>query len=157
MKKINENELDFVVKHYKEDRINTEAAWKKFKKRNVIMKSRKSWKSISVAASVLIITSAAIACIVLGYRPFKSAPKATHSATIQTDTAPAKVVDKKIKVFKFDKEPIGKVLKKLSAYYGKSLSTTDSTKVLSGEIEATSCEDMVSIIESTLDIKITME
>ena len=156
MKKINDDELNFVVKHYKENRINTDSAWKKLKQQNAIKSSHSVWKSISVAATVLLITSIAIACIVTGYNPFKSSPQLpTDSSSIET--IPANVINDSVKVFKFTNEPVSDVLKEISSYYGKTLSTSDSTKFLSGEIEAASCEDIVSIIESTLDIKIKVE
>ncbi len=158
MKKINDEEFNFVVEHYKENRIDTDSAWKKFKQRNNIKSSRNNWKSLSIAASVLFMTSITIACIVTGYNPFKSVIRQPNNSDKPlVDTIPDKVVNDSVKVFKFNDEPVGKVLKELSSYYGKTLSTSDSTKVLSGEIEATSCEDMVSIIETTLDIKIKVE
>ncbi len=158
MKKISDEEFNFVVEHYKENRIDTGSAWKKFKQKNNIKSSRSNWKSLSIAASVLFMTSITIACIVTGYNPFKSVIRQPNNSDRPlVDTIPDKVVNDSVKVFKFNDEPVGKVLKELSSYYGKTLSTSDSTKVLSGEIEATSCEDMVSIIETTLDIKIKVE
>ena len=100
----------------------------------------------------------AIACIVIGYNHYKSVPQQPNNQIIPVaDTLYITENTDSIKVFKFNGESIGKVLKELSTYYGKNLSTADSTKVLSGEIEATSCEDAVSIIEGTLDIKIVVK
>ena len=158
MKKINDDELHFVVKHYKENRLNADAAWIKLKLKAGNKQTRTLWKSVSVAASVLLIASIAIACIVIGYNHYKSVPQQPNNQIIPVaDTLYITENTDSIKVFKFNGESIGKVLKELSTYYGKNLSTADSTKVLSGEIEATSCEDVVSIIEGTLDIKIVVK
>ncbi len=158
MKKINDDELHFVVKHYKENRLNADAAWIKLKLKTGNKQTRTLWKSVSVAASVLLIASIAIACIVIGYNHYKSVPQQPNNQIIPVaDTLYITENTDSIKVFKFNGESIGKVLKELSTYYGKNLSTADSTKVLSGEIEATSCEDVVSIIEGTLDIKIVVK
>lgn len=158
MKKINDDELHFVVKHYKENRLNADAAWIKLKLKTGNKQTRTLWKSVSVAASVLLIASIAIACIVIGYNHYKSIPQQPNNQIIPVaDTLYITENTDSIKVFKFNGESIGKVLKELSTYYGKNLSTADSTKVLSGEIEATSCEDVVSIIEGTLDIKIVVK
>ncbi len=158
MKKINDDELHFVVKHYKENRLNADAAWIKLKLKAGNKQTRTLWKSVSVAASVLLIASIAIACIVIGYNHYKSVPQQPNNQIIPVaDTLYITENTDSIKVFKFNGESIGKVLKELSTYYGKNLSTADSTKVLSGEIEATSCEDAVSIIEGTLDIKIVVK
>ena len=158
MKKINDDELHFVVKHYKENRLNADAAWIKLKLKAGNKQTRTLWKSVSVAASVLLIASIAIACIVIGYNHYKAVPQQPNNQIIPVaDTLYITENTDSIKVFKFNGESIGKVLKELSTYYGKNLSTADSTKVLSGEIEATSCEDAVSIIEGTLDIKIVVK
>lgn len=157
IKKTNEDELNFVVKHYKECRIDEETAWKKFKKLSATKRSRNTWKSISVAASVLIITSVAIACILLRYNPIKPIQQAPNNMVNPLDTIPIKQNKDSVKVFKFNKKPIRDVLNELSAYYTKTLTTADSTKVLSGEIEATSLEEVIGIIENTLDIKITVK
>ena len=158
MKKINDDELHFVVKHYKENRLNADAAWIKLKLKTGNKQTRTLWKSVSVAASVLLIASIAIACIVIGYNHYKSVPQQPNNQIIPVaDTLYITENTDSIKVLKFNGESIGKVLKELSTYYGKNLSTADSTKVLSGEIEATSCEDAVSIIEGTLDIKIVVK
>lgn len=134
MKKINDDELHFVVKHYKENRLNADAAWIKLKLKTGNKQTRTLWKSVSVAASVLLIASIAIACIVIGYNHYKSVPQQPNNQIIPVaDTLYITENTDSIKVFKFNGESIGKVLKELSTYYGKNLSTADSTKVLSGK------------------------
>ncbi len=78
MKKINDDELHFVVKHYKENRLNADAAWIKLKLKTGNKQTRTLWKSVSVAASVLLIASIAIACIVFGYNHYKSVPQQSN-------------------------------------------------------------------------------
>ena len=57
-------------------------------------------------------------------------------------------------VFHFDDTPINEVLGKLSRYYDVQLSASDTTKRVSGEIEAASADDAIEVLETTLDIKI---
>ena len=126
MKKINEDELDFVVKFYKEGSVDTKTAWENFKKQNSGKRLRGRWKRISLAASVLIITNVVIACVLLSYNFLKSPSQSSHNTAVAVDTIPVKVNDDdSVKVFKFNREPVGQVLKELSVYYGKSLSLAD--------------------------------
>lgn len=57
--------------------------------------------------------------------------------------------------FHFDGTPIDDVLNTLSDYYGVRLTTDDTGKRLSGDFDASDINDLTSIIEETLDIKIS--
>lgn len=46
------------------------------------------------------------------------------------------------------------VLDCLSCHYHKQLSVDDTTKSVSGEIEATKVEDAIEVLETTLGVKI---
>ena len=155
MKRINDDELRFVVEHYKENRIDTEKAWKKVKA-HIANEPRRRWRISVVAASVVAVAVVAVACFVIGYGNNKPVRK-QNDTPVTVDTVPVKSKGDSIVVFRFADEPVGSALRRLSAHYGKRLTSSDSTKILSGEIEAASCDEVVSIIESTLNIKITVE
>jgi transmembrane sensor len=57
--------------------------------------------------------------------------------------------------FHFDNTPINDVMQQLSAYYGVRLSASESGKRLSGDFDASDINDITSIIEETLNIKIS--
>ena len=59
-----------------------------------------------------------------------------------------------VAVFHFHGTPINEVLGKLSRHYSVQLSASDTTKRVSGEIEAASADDAIEVLETTLDIKI---
>lgn len=56
--------------------------------------------------------------------------------------------------FHFDNTPLADVLRDLSAYYGVELSCADTGKHLSGDFEAVSLDEVVTIIEQTLNVRI---
>ena len=57
-------------------------------------------------------------------------------------------------VFRFDHTPINEVLNELSRHYNTKLTTNDTTKSVSGEIEAAKVEDAIEVLETTLGVKI---
>ncbi len=60
-----------------------------------------------------------------------------------------------IGTFVYDRTPLPTVLSELSAYYHVSLSASDTTKCLSAEFDTDHLDDILSLIEQTLDISIT--
>jgi transmembrane sensor len=56
--------------------------------------------------------------------------------------------------FVYDNTPLTVVLKELSDYFHTELSANDESKLLSAEFDADSLEDIIEIIEHTLEIKI---
>ena len=61
--------------------------------------------------------------------------------------------------FAFSATPLGEVLSALGAYYDVRLTTaqSDLTRRLTGRFTATQIEDIVPVIEQTLDVKIKVE
>ena len=57
-------------------------------------------------------------------------------------------------VFSFNHTPINEVLGELSRHYHTQLSASDTTKSVTGEIEASSVEDAIEVLQTTLGIKI---
>ncbi len=153
MKNINEEELQFVAKHYKQNSLDADSAWKRFVKRTGY-KSTDKYRRIAVAASVCVVFGIAIA----GGIWYANTIEATPSVTVPVSPE-YRFIKKhgKTVILKYDNEPIGNVLKELSAYYGKQISTSDSTRRISGEIEAASMEEIVEILEVTLNISIEVK
>lgn len=153
MKNINEEELQFVAKHYKQNSLDADSAWKRFVKRTGY-KSTDKYRRIAVAASVCVVFGIAIA----GGIWYANTIETTPSVTVPVSPE-YRFIKKhgKTVILKYDNEPIGNVLKELSAYYGKQISTSDSTRRISGEIEAASMEEIIEILEVTLNISIEVK
>lgn len=153
MKNINEKELQFVAKHYKQNSLDADSAWKRFVKRTGY-KSTDKYRRIAVAASVCVVFSIAIAGSIWYANTIETTPSVT--VPVSPEYRFIKKHGKTV-ILKYDNEPIGNVLKELSAYYGKQISTSDSTRRISGEIEAASMEEIVDILEVTLNISIEVK
>lgn len=142
MNDIRENELEFVSRHYRKGRLNTNKAWRSFRNRtghtSFITLHRKA-----IAAS---------AALVLGL----SVALAFNWNTIfpPTPAHPLIEVRNGATILKYNNEPIGNVLQELSDFYGNDITTADPSRRISGEIESSSLEETIEILEATLDIKI---
>lgn len=153
MKNINEKELQFVAKHYKQNSLDANSAWKRLVKRTGY-KSTDKYRRIAVAASVCVVFGIAIAGGIWYANTIETTP--TVTVPVSPEYRFIKKHGKTV-ILKYDNEPIGNVLKELSAYYGKQISTSDSTRRISGEIEAASMEEIVEILEVTLNISIEVK
>ena len=126
MNNINDDELRFVVKHYK--------------------------PKIAVAASIILAVGIAVAAGIIGYHNYMlpQKPIPVDTAYVIEDYEESDTTD----VFRFDHTPINKVLGELSRYYNTNLYASDTTKSVTGEIEASKVEDAIEVLETTLGIKI---
>ncbi len=151
MKTINENELLFVAKHYQAGKLNTEVAWKQCRKQ-LTKDTTYIHKIIAFAASFALIVSIVFAALFLSR---KSYPEAPNTIPTTNDSVTLKTPTKNTtKVFHFQHEPINEALYEISVYYGCTLWTNDTTKQVSGEIQADSLEAVIDALEQTLSIKI---
>lgn len=145
MNDIRENELEFVSRHYRKGALNTNKAWRSFMTRSgrtsIMLFPRKS-----IVASIAFVLGLSVALAFSWNTIFPQEP----------DT-PMIEVKSGIVILKYDNEPIGNVLKELSAHYGKTVTTADPTRRISGELEASSLDEIVAILETTLNIKINVE
>lgn len=156
MKKINDNELDFVLHHYRQGSLDTRRAWQRFLAKRGLQPAR-SFRRIAVAASVTFAIGIAVAAGLIGYRHYYI-PQGTKPKAVPTDSAYNTNEEHgadTTTVFHYDNTPINSVLNELSRHYGVKLSTNDTTKSVSGEIEAASADDAIDIIEATMNIKIS--
>lgn len=149
MKGLNENELQFIAKHYKEGRIDTEKKLKQFRKMtdHTSIMSKRLLVAASVSA-VFVLVFASFLLVNYGKENF-----ASHNSELSGDTIHEKKADSTI-VFHFENEPINSALSKLSSYYNCKLTANDTTKYVSGDIQAESLETAIEALEQTLDIKI---
>ncbi len=153
MNNINDEELQFVVKHYKPNCLDTNRAWQRLKTMRG-MNGQSNRRKIAVAASITLVVGIAVAAGIIGYHnymlPRKPMPKAVQADSTIYEYEECDTTD----VFHFDHTPINQVLDCLSRHYHTQLSTNDTTKSVSGEIEATRVEDAIEVLETTLGVKI---
>ena len=150
-----QDEIEFVIKHYQVGHFNANDAWKKMNRdKNSSSRNTFSYRKFIIAATVALIIaiSGALAMIVTNTK--KNIPVTAESTIGNTQTL--QKTDSTI-VFKFKDEPINKVLKQLSSYYGKRLTTNDTTKHVTGELEIHSLEEATNILETTLQIQIEVQ
>ena len=161
MKKNKEDELQFVVDHYKTGHKNVDNAWKEFKGMSGITQSG-SRKRLLVAASIAFAAVMAVAATMFVVRSFdngspKSSPNIERAlpdtvSKAKTDTVKTK---KGSVVFHFDHTPVNAAIRKVSDYYGVGLTASDTTKMVTGEIEAHDVNEAIDMLEATLGIEIT--
>lgn len=153
MNNINDDELRFVARHYKTSSLDTRRAWHRFKKLRGTSRLG-GRRKMAVAASVTLAVGIAVAAGIIGYNnyvlPQKPKPQYVVVDTTICEYEECDTAD----VFHFDHTPINQVLDCLSCHYHKQLSVDDTTKSVSGEIEATKVEDAIEVLETTLGVKI---
>lgn len=145
MNDIRENELEFVSRHYKKGRLNTNKAWCSFMTRSGRTSIMPFYRK-SIVASIALVLGISVA---LAFNWNTIFPKEHVTPLIEVKSG--------VVILKYDNEPIGNVLKELSAHYGKTITTEDSTRRISGELEASSLDEIVDILETTLNININVE
>ena len=161
MKKNKEDELQFVVDHYKTGHKNVDNAWKEFKGMSGITQPG-SRKRLLVAASIALAAVMAVAATMFVVRSFdngspKSSPNTERAlpdtvSKAKTDTVKTK---KGSVVFHFDHTHVNAAIRKVSDYYGVGLTASDTTKMVTGEIEAHDVNEAIDMLEATLGIEIT--
>lgn len=161
MKEINEDELKFVAHHYEEDALDADRAWRRFQQRaGIPLTRRTTFRRIAASVGILFIVSASIACGFWYARRqavLLDTPEQMPTATATTPYRYLQPTDESL-VLKYDNAPIGDVLSELTAYYGRELVLKgEADRRISGEIEATSLEEVVEILNATLDVEIVIK
>lgn len=157
MSEIREEELRFVAKHYKKGRLDTRAAWRRLQ----MLQGRPSGnhrKWVAVAASVALAIGIAVACVLVNMHrsPSSSILMPKDSVRVEPDSVAKKISVDSTKVFHFQDEPINQALEEVARYYGKDLMASDTTKHISGDIQAESIEEAAEVIGQTLNITISI-
>lgn len=155
MKDFDKNTLDFVVQNYTEKGLDTERALRQFQQQAGITPNR-SWRHIAAVAALVMVVGGALACG-LWYGQQDQAERQIESTAPDTSYRILKQKDDRSILLQYDNEPIGNVLRELSTYYKKELSTKENLRRISGEIEASSLEEIIVILETTLNIKIQVK
>lgn len=155
MKDFDKNTLDFIIQHYDEGGLDTERALRQFEQRAGIA-PRRSWRHIAAVAALVMVVGGALACG-LWYGLQEQAEEQAENVVANTDYRILKQKDEHTILLRYDNEPIGNVLHELSTYYKKELSTKENQRRISGEIEASSLEEIIVILETTLNIKIQVK
>lgn len=188
MKEINDDELQFVVRHYEEGALDTDRAWKRFRLRTHApareggevhqfspLRNDRGWLSfrrIAASVSIAFIVGASVASGLWYVRQQTTADEASTTTTPAT-TIPYRYLQPQAEsiVLKYDNAPLDDVLDELSSYYGRTITwhadySTNSAdspqnetapRHISGEIEATSLEEVIEILEATLDVEIEIQ
>ena len=161
MKKNKEDELQFVVDHYKTGHKNVDNAWKEFKGMSGITQSG-SRKRLLVAASIAFAAVMAVAATMFVVRSIgngspKSSPNIERPLPDTVSKAKTDTVNpqKAPVVFHFDHTPVNATIRKVSDYYGVGLTASDTTKMVTGEIGAHNINEAIDMLEATLGIEIT--
>lgn len=151
VKDIDNAALEFVVVHYQEGHLNIDVAWHSFKTQTGRY-GRRDYRHVASVVLGVIFLSAAACGIYFNSRIPQST--GTSDVSCKADSVDERSVES-VKIFRYDNCPINKVLKDVSDYYGVHLSTNDSTKNVSGEIEmVSSVDEVVDMLERTMKITI---
>lgn len=170
MKNINEDELQFVARHYEENALNADSAWQRFrsitgrKMHNISAPTRRlsiSTRRIAASVSIALIVGGSVACGFWYHRQQAALLDASTTApTAATTSYRYLQPNEESIILKYNDAPIEEVLSELSSYYGHTVvlqSASASGRQISGEIEATSLEEVVEILEATLDVEIEIQ
>lgn len=144
MKKGIDEELNFVLQHYEEKRFDAEEAMKRL--RPAAPKHR--W--VAVAASLLCLGVLAAVSVWLTVLPSASPEQntpAVPTAATAAEQTPAS--------FHFDATPLPEVLATLEQHYGVQLTATDTTRCLTGDFSGETLQEILSMIEEVLAVKIS--
>lgn len=152
MKDFDKNTLDFVLQHYEAGRTDEEKALRLFQQRAGLA-TRRTWRQIAAVAALAMMVGGALACG-LWYTQQDRAEVQAESIAPETNYRILKQKGGQTILLRYDNEPIGNVLRELSTYYKKELSTKEGQRRISGEIEASSLEEVIVVLETTLNIKI---
>ena len=135
MKESFDKNVDFVTRHYRDGLFDTEKALGSLHARlgagagKPVRPSRKLWSTVAAAAASVAVAFAAA-----------EAPGEAPSAH----------------VFVFENTPVEDVLKEIGDYYGCTLSAAPTRRRLTATFPDDDLDTIVSVIESVLDIKISV-
>lgn len=157
MKENKDDELQFVVDHYKEGHKNSNSAWKEFLGLSGLSgkTSNKRWL-VAACITFAAIMAVAATVFIVHRGTIKPTAPSVNTEKVVTDSLKEDSVQVKdsVKVFRFDNTPVNLALKDISDYYGITLEASDTTKNISGEFEAKDINEAISLLEATLNIKI---
>ena len=161
MKESFDKNVDFVTRHYRDGLFDTEKALGSLHARigvgagQPVRPSRKLWSTVAAAAASVAVAFAA------GYGIYSvasdsSAPAAPVAPAAPSAPAEAPGEAPSAHVFVFENTPVEDVLKEIGDYYGCTLSTAPTRRRLTATFPDDDLDTIISVIESVLDIKISV-
>lgn len=164
MKESFDKNVDFVTRHYRDGLFDTEKALGCLHARigagagKPVRPSRKLWSTVAAAAASVAVAFAA------GYGIYSvasdssalDAPAAPVAPAAPSAPAEAPGEAPSAHVFVFENTPVEDVLKEIGDYYGCTLSTAPTRRRLTATFPDDDLDTIVSVIESVLDIKISV-
>ena len=148
--KTDEDELTFVAKYYQEGHFDEKKAWRRLRQRLPHPRKR-----LATVAAASLIACAVVAGLLTGHVRTRKPSAREITVTEAADSLAQTGQTVSTKVFRYENTPIKDVLDELSAYYHTPLEASDTTRRVTGEIEAASLEEAIDVLEKTLDLKIT--
>ncbi len=164
MKESFDKNVDFVTRHYRDGLFDTEKALGSLHARigagagKPVRPSRKLWSTVAAAAASVAVAFAA------GYGIYSvasdssalDAPAAPVAPAAPSAPAEAPGEAPSAHVFVFENTPVEVVLKEIGDYYGCTLSAAPTRRRLTATFPDDDLDTIVSVIESVLDIKISV-
>lgn len=148
--------LDFVLRHYRKDTLDTNKALRSVKERGGSQQRRPVlWRWAGVAASLLCLAAFATALTIFVWDRPKVNDTTRPASSAEVNMQPSATTVSVPKTFHFDNTPLHEVLDELSAYYGVRLSADQEGKRLTGDFEADSLDMTIRLIEEVLDVTIS--
>lgn len=148
--------LDFVLRHYRKDTLDTNKALRSVKERGGSQQRRPLlWRWVGIAASLLCLAAFATALTIFVWDRPKVNDTARPASSAEVNMQPSSATVSVPKTFHFDNTPLREVLDELSAYYGVRLSADQEGKRLTGDFEADSLDMTIRLIEEVLDVTIS--
>lgn len=154
--------LDFVLRHYRKDTLDTNKALRTVKERSGSQQTPTSRRPIlrrwvGIAASLLCLAAFATALTIFVWDRPKVNDTARPASSAEVNMQPSSATVSVPKTFHFDNTPLREVLDELSNYYGVTLTADQEDKRLTGDFEADSLNMTIRLIEEVLDITISRE
>lgn len=149
MTEYSDKDLDFVARRYDKRHYDTRKAIARFHETNKGTTHRRWWITAAAAVASVVLVFAAGYGIRTWVRNTQE-PSPVEQLTLNPNVA-------ETHLFVYENAPLDQVLAELSAYYGCTLTAEPTDKRLTATFPDDDIELIVSIIESALHIKITLE
>ena len=149
MTEFNDKDLEYVARRYRSDKYDTRRAIRRFHAQTDTAVHRRWWVTAAAAAASIALVFAA------GYGIRTGVRSAQEPAQVEQPALNPNV--SQTHVFVYDNAPLDQVLAELSAYYHCTLKATATDKRLTATFPDDDLELIISLIESALNIQITVK
>ena len=149
-----DNELDFVLQHYIENRFSPDEAMKKIgaerTSRHIAMRH-----VMAIAASLLCLVVMGAVSWQLGVWGSAEHVAEDRPPVKAEVTVAASADDQSVPNFHFDDTPLPEVLSEIGQHYGVKLQASDTTRHLTGDFTGEQLDDIIESIEEVLGVNIS--